>query len=128
MAMACQVQHYPMQVRSSRVHGKGIFSKSEIPAGAILYESDDYTVLPSAAYGSIQKSQDEHIMEDLLRWENHSCLPNTELQFSGHTILLMATRPIHAGEEIVCDYRDTEGAIPAPFQCNCGHCDGIMIQ
>ena len=122
-----QVRHYPLAVRLSRIHGKGLFAEVGIPLGALIYESDEYTVTPQPIYGSIQRTATRHLLEAVLRWENHSCNPNSSLKFTDTAVQLVSTRPIRAGEEIVCDYRTTEGSIPMPFRCNCGHCDGIII-
>ncbi|MBX7259574.1 MAG: SET domain-containing protein-lysine N-methyltransferase [Candidatus Hydrogenedentes bacterium] len=126
--VAGKVQHYPLAARSSRIHGKGMFARKAIPSNTVIYESDDYTTTVYAVYGSLQRTATEHLLEDLLRWENHSCVPNTTLRFDGTTVQLLSIRPIRVGEEIVCDYRTTEDSIPTPFRCNCGHCGGIMVR
>lgn len=125
---AGQVQHFHLVVRPSRIHGKGIFARRAIPGNSLIYESDDYTITAYAVYGSLQRKPNEHLLEDLLRWENHSCAPNTKLRFEGLTVQLIATKSIRSGEEIVCDYRTTEDSVPTPFRCNCGHCGGVMIR
>jgi len=123
-----QVQYFPLVVRLSRIHGKGMFARKAIPTHALIYESDEYTTIAYAVYGSLQHTSTEHILEDMLRWENHSCIPNTTLRYVGRTVQLLSTKAICAGKELVCDYRTTENSIPTPFRCNCGHCEGIIIR
>jgi hypothetical protein len=123
-----QSEQFCLTVRGSTIHGKGLFVEQDVPADIMIYESDIYSVTRTAIYGSIQKTPTKHLLEEILRWENHSCIPNTILRFNGPQVQLIATKHIFVGEEIVCDYRSTEDSIPAPFRCNCGHCSGIIIQ
>lgn len=123
-----QVQHFPLTVRPSLIHGKGLFTHKSIPSDVLVYESDQYSVTSFPIYGSLQHLPGKHIIEDFIRWENHSCKKNSLLQFDGLTVQLITTAFIPAGEEIVCDYRATEDSIPTPFRCNCGNCNGIYIR
>lgn len=123
-----QVQCVRLAIRPSIIHGKGLFTQENVSSGALIYESDEYTVTSFPIYGSLQHTPTEHILEDFLRWENHSCKPNSCLRFDGSAVQLIATVFISADEEIVCDYRTTEDSIPTPFRCNCGHCDAIIIR
>ena len=121
-------QEFALDIHESPIHGKGVFAEQDIPAGALIYRSTEYTVTPNPIYASIQRSPQEHLLEKVLRWENHSCEPNTVLRFDGAAVQLIATEQILDGEELVCDYRTTEDSIPVPFRCNCGHCGGITIR
>ena len=53
-----------------------------------------------------------------LRYVNHSCAPNTYLRLFGHHVELYALRAIEPGEELTCDYGETQhqGSLP----CRCG--------
>jgi hypothetical protein len=128
MTPSIQSQHFCLTIHASPIHGNGLFAEQDIPANALIYESEEYTVTRTAKHGSIQRTPTDHIMEKILRWENHSCVPNTVLRFDGPSVQLIATKRILAGQEIVCDYRNTEDSIPVPFRCNCGHCPGIIIR
>jgi len=123
-----QVQYFPLDIRSSAIHGKGIFAKTNIPSGMLVYASDDYSITPSPIYASIQRSSNTHLLDGMLRWENHSCEPNSYLQFDDRIIQLITVVSVESGQEIVCDYRNTEDSIPAEFRCNCGYCDGSLIK
>ena len=125
--MVGRVQHYPLLICPSNIDGSGLFAQSSIPSQTLVYESDDYETTPFAVHGSLQCRINEHFLENFLRWENHSCVPNTALKFVAYTVQLITTRHVLDGEELVCDYRTTEDSIPTPFRCNCGHCNGIII-
>jgi hypothetical protein len=60
------------------------------------------------------------------RWRflNHSCRANAAVRGT----LLVAIIPIAEGEEVTFDYNTTELEIASPFECNCGHCGGVMIR
>jgi hypothetical protein len=128
MTPSIQPQRFSLTIRASPIHGNGLFAEQDIPANLLIYESDEYTITQTAKYGSIQRTPTKHLLEETLRWENHSCVPNTILRFDGSSVQLIATNHILAGQEIVCDYRNTEDSIPVPFRCNCGYCPGIIIR
>jgi hypothetical protein len=128
MTANIQSERFCLAIHTSEIHGNGLFAEQDIPADALIYESDEYTVTQVARYGSIQRTPTDHIMQKLLRWENHSCVPNTKLHFDGPNVQLIATKHILVGQEIACDYRQTEDSIPKPFQCNCGRCSGIIVK
>lgn len=111
------VDHY---VAPSRVHGLGVYSRSFLPAGAIVWsfhpfidreisvlECDD---LPDHVVKLI-KDYAEYLPErnmfrlsaDGARFMNHSDQPN--LRDEGDA--MFAARDIYAGEELFCDYRIT---------------------
>jgi SET domain-containing protein len=55
---------------------------------------------------------------------NHSCRPSASVK--GNRIV--AWRCIQPGEEITLDYKRTEHKLSAPFDCNCGNCEGKRIE
>ncbi len=63
---------------------------------------------------SIEIGPDEHLVDTYAECINHSAAPNLEIQGR----LLLALHPIAAGDEVTFDYRTTESAIAAPFQCH----------
>lgn len=127
IALSVQSPYSCLTVHASRIHGKGVFTEENIPTGALIYESKEYSMTTIARRGSIQRTPIAHLIEKVLRWENHSCVPNSRLHFEGSYVQLFATRSLLAGDEIVCDYRSTEDSIPIPFRCNCGSCSGTII-
>lgn len=55
---------------------------------------------------------------------NHSCAPNAYVQ----NTVLVALKPIQAGEEITFDYSLTSTVACSTFQCTCGasNCRGVV--
>lgn len=87
---------------------------------------------------SLQKAQDRFLqidktyfmgpsgsVDDLI---NHSCDPNTGLQFTEQGPLLMALRPIAIGDELTWDYSTTIMDHGWSMVCQCGahNCRGII--
>ncbi|PHH69239.1 hypothetical protein CDD82_7899 [Ophiocordyceps australis] len=69
-------------------------------------------------------------LHPILAMANHSCLPNAMVHFIGRRAVLVAQRPIAAGQEIEISYTDytqplskrNEALVPYCFQCCCGRC------
>ncbi len=139
-------------VKSSVIHGKGVFAKKLIPKGTRLYEytgvkvernklPDDFAKgLTSMVY---VMNLDEHMVIDGerdgndARYINHSCNPNCEVFFLNNTPFIYSTEEIKAGEELSYDYRlgnikEEEISLEQKkewFPCNCGspQCRGTMM-
>jgi len=117
-----------LEVHPSKIHGNGVFATRPISPGQIIFSTTDFTILPQAAHGTVQRCPTEHVFEpDILRWVNHSCRRNAEVRFIGDEAQIASVAEMQPGEEVVCDYMCTEDSIPIPFRCNCGHCSGVMI-
>ena len=114
----------------SQIHGIGSFACTPTAQRARLYEASSFLVLEHPAHGTVRRGHREHIFDPhILRWINHSCMPNARIEFAGGTPVLVAVRDVSVGDEVVVDYRQTEISeeYPEPFICNCGHCAGIRI-
>jgi SET domain-containing protein len=113
----------PWSVRTSPIHGRGVFatrtirkaakiieyrgariSQREAEAQAVrdptdpnhtfLFELSDGTIIDAASGGNSA------------RWINHSCDPNCEsVEYDDGTLFIHARRTIRAGEELCYDYR-----------------------
>lgn len=118
-----------LAVHPSEIHGNGVFATEKCVPGQIIFVTTKFTVLPKAAHGTVERSEEEHVFEPrVLRWVNHSCCHNSLILFVGGEVRLVCVAELRPEEEVVCDYRLTEGSIPTPFRCNCGHCGGILIR
>jgi SET domain-containing protein len=140
-------------VRTSGIHGRGVFAATEIlrgeriveykgkrsswdeamarpdsdpddPAHTFLFEIDDGRVI------------DARIRGNAARWINHSCAPNcvTEEDDRGR-VFIEAKRRIKPGEELTYDYRLTvDGPLTkkerAAYACRCGSakCRGTLLR
>jgi hypothetical protein len=137
-------------VRSSGIHGKGVFATTRIPAGTRLieykgrrlteaqvdkrYANDDspHTFLFALDDGMVI---DATLGGNSARWINHSCAPNCEAVDDGDRIYIETLRAIRAGEELSYNYgieleeRHTP-ALKRLYQCRCGarRCKGTILQ
>jgi hypothetical protein len=117
-----------LAVLPSPIHGLGVFACRVFVPGDEVYSSTKYQTYTEPCLGSIERSSTHHVLEPrVFRWVNHSCAANARVGFRGEVVSLIAIVPICPGEEICCDYRETESTVPVPFVCNCGHCSGVWI-
>lgn len=138
-------------VRSSPVHGRGVFALTRISAGAKLFEYRGTLISWKAAQRRYERStaEDGHtFFFDLgdgrvidgadegnsARWVNHSCEPNCETEQEGSRVFFHALREIKPGEELSIDYRLQVGgrktrSLKAQYRCRCGtpRCRGTML-
>lgn len=95
--------HATLEVKASRIHGRGLFSSSPIEKGGYIGRFE----------GEPTTENDEHVLwyeengrwqglyvQNILRYINHSKDPNTEVVGRD----LFAVRQIKAGEELTFDY------------------------
>ena len=138
-------------VRSSGIHGKGVFASETIRKGwriieyrgtrttwdeaseqpdsdpndpfhTFLFELDDGRVIDAAQKGNAA------------RWINHSCEPNCETIEEDERVFIHAVRTIRPGEELTYDYqlildeRITK-RLRKSYACGCGKpaCRGTML-
>lgn len=119
-----------VQVRSSPIHGRGLFAVCDIPKGepVVEYVGDlirnilaDKREKLYAAMGDKDAScymfrLDRHSVVDattagnVARFINHSCEPNCTCRVitsesGSHHIVVFASRDIRSGEEITYDYK-----------------------
>lgn len=138
-------------VRSSPVHGRGVFALTRISAGEKLFEYRGALISWRAAQRRYERStaEDGHtFFFDLgdgrvidgadngnsARWVNHSCEPNCETEQQGNRVFFHALRDIEPNEELFIDYRlHVEGrrtsALKAQYRCRCGarRCRGSLL-
>jgi uncharacterized protein len=138
-------------VRSSGVHGKGVFAEVNIAEGEVLVEyKGEIITWPEALrrhphdpsdpnhtfYFSID---DKHVIDGKVngnsaRWINHSCDPSCEADEQNGRVFIKAMRNIAAGEELNYDYglvideRYTP-KLRAEYPCWCGakKCRGTLL-
>ena len=138
-------------IRHSGIHGRGAFSRCDIPAGTRIIE---YTGEPISNAEADRRYNDarmkrHHTFLFILnkrtvvdgavggnqsRFINHSCDPNCETFIEGPHIYIYALRDIRAGDELAYDYRyDWMSKYTvddlAFYKCECGaaNCRGTMV-
>jgi len=138
-------------VRSSPIHGRGVFALMPIAKGSRLIEYTGERVsheVADARYAEEQEnsphtmlfSVDEDTVIDAThrgssaRWLNHSCQPNCEAVDDEGRIFIETTRNIRAGEELSYDYNLLleEAHTPAlkranPCYCGVRRCRGTLL-
>jgi SET domain-containing protein len=139
-------------VRTSPIHGRGVFATRTIRKGARIIEYRGKRITEEAANDQpVRDPKDPHhtflfqlddgtIIDagtrgNSARWINHSCQPNSEsIEYDDGTLFIHARRAIHAGEEICYDYRiSTEGRttkrdrLEYACACNSPRCRGTLL-
>lgn len=134
--------NFPLQIRKSRIAGKGAFAHKAIPArrklgnmgGEIISYKEAQkrvrlqpnNVLFMVEFDNEDIALDASINSNALRYINHSCDPNTFMRRAYRKVEFYTLRPVRAGEELTCDYGEThhEGKLP----CGCGarNCRGFI--
>ncbi len=121
-----------VEIRSSSIQGKGMFSLSDIPVGEkiLLWGGESYTDSNGARealkQGKFVMQWDDDIFSFEIDGEveepytiNHCCDPNTWM-IDAYT--LVARRNVIQGEEITADYAfwDNDISPNSSWLCNCG--------
>ena len=135
-----------IEVRESRVHGRGVYATKPIPKGARIIEytgqrvqwedaTDDennpHTFLFGLESGKVINPE---IGGNDARWINHCCDPNCEAIEEDDRIFIYAMRHIEAGQELFYDYameidEPVTEESKKEFACQCGssNCRGTML-
>ena len=138
-------------LRSSTIHGRGVYARTDIPKGTRLIEYtgerisnaeadrryDDDTMHRHHTFLFILNSRtciDAAVGGNVSRFINHSCEPNCVAWIEGRHIWIDALRDIRVGEELGYDYeydflsgytvKDLEF-----YACKCGspRCRGTIV-
>lgn len=139
-------------LRTSKIHGTGVYAARKIPAGTKIFEyvgelisaeeadrrhpvnPDDpfHTFFFALGNGDVI---DGGVGGNEAKWINHSCEPNCETEETAeYRVYVVALRDIKRGEELYYDYglvldeRLTK-KVKAQYQCLCGTdaCRGTML-
>ena len=141
-------------VRTSRIHGRGVYAARKITAGERIIEyrgeritwkecdrrppsdPDDpnHTFFFSLSDG--KHVIDANVTGNAARWINHACQPNCEsdVDEKRHRVFIRAVRKIRRGEELFYDYglaveEPYTRKLKKRFACRCGarDCRGTML-
>jgi SET domain-containing protein len=142
----------PYRVRTSAIHGRGVFAARTIRKGAVIIEyrgerttweianerPDSDPSHPQHTF--IFETSDGGVIDggrrgNAARWINHSCSPNCRsFEDDDGRVYIAARRAIPEGEEITYDYRlSLDGRITrklrAEYACRCGskRCRGTLL-
>ncbi|MDB5771871.1 MAG: uncharacterized protein V7606_1643 [Burkholderiales bacterium] len=129
-------------VKSSSVHGNGVFARRKIAAGACIIEYQGERITWKEALKREERKaadsthtflfslEDGRVIDggsdgNEARWINHACEPNCEAREEEGRVYIYALRDIVRGEELnynyglILDVRHTQ-AVKRAYQCLCG--------
>jgi uncharacterized protein len=124
-----------VEVRESSIDGKGLFAQSAMKARQKLGDLGGELVKLSEARKRARRHRRIAIVElghgkaldsckygNEFRYINHSCSPNTFVRILGARVEVYALRNILPGEELTCDYGDTQHDGKLPCRCGSNTC------
>jgi SET domain-containing protein len=130
---------FDVEVGKSKIHGKGLYAISKIPsrrkigslAGEIIPKKTAREKAKLNESISIVelwngKALDASVINNKIRYINHSCQPNTFMRTFGNHVEFYALRSIKANEELTCNYGPTHH--DGKKECKCGalNCKGFL--
>src|ERR1700730_7818791 len=138
----------PVEVRRSRVHGRGVFATKHIRTNTriieytgkrVTWESvpDDSDNQHTFLFGLDERVMviDPTIGGNDARWINHSCDPNCEAIEEDGRVFIHALRDIRPGEELFYDYQlevdepvTREAEQESKCFCQTSRCRGTMLE
>ena len=134
--------NFPIEVKKSKVAGKGAFAQKPIPpkrklgnmAGEIIsYKEAQRRVTQQHAgellmveFDNDPVALDASINRNELSYINHSCDPNTYMRRAYRQVEFYSKRPIKKGEELTCDYGETHHDGKLPCKCGAKNCRGYI--
>ncbi len=133
-----------VEVRKSRLHGKGLFAARDLPKGTYVMEyrgeriskkeSDKRTnaMWEKGRVYTFELSRrfdlDGDTKDNVARLANFSCDPNCEsVNEGGRKVWIVAVRDIAAGEEITYDYNFPLVEPPPVCRCGSAKCRGYIV-
>jgi uncharacterized protein len=118
-----------IDVRESRIHGRGVFAADHMRPGEIVLTIDDSRVVTEA--DPLEPEKDEHerhcdylsggkvvLMQPPERFINHRCDPNTYVRTINGQRYVIALTEIRPGEEVTYDYC-VNGDGDTEWSCSC---------
>jgi SET domain-containing protein len=116
-------------VKSSTIHGKGVFAATDFQEGDVILRFDDSRLVteenPRREGESVfycERLPDGRVVygQEPERHTNHSCDPSAYIKEAGGVRYLVARREISAGEEITSDYSINKHWGDVWWHCDCG--------
>ena len=127
-----------LAVRPSRFAGRGLFAGGNIPARAKIgeYEGEVIGLAEARRRAKGRKvvaivelerfALDAKGMRRGFRYINHSCDPNTFFRCTPERAEVYARRDIAKGEELTCDYGESQHEGTLPCRCGAANCRGFI--
>ena len=127
-----------LTVGKSAFTGKGLFAGTAIPARAKIgdYEGEVIGLREARRRAKGQRivaivELDRHALDATawrhgFRFINHSCDPNTFIRCTPQRAEFYARRAIRKGEELTCDYGESQHNGRLPCRCGAANCRGFI--
>jgi SET domain-containing protein len=132
-------RHYDaLYVGKSRFAGKGLFAGTRIPGRAKIgdYEGEVIGLREARrrAHGQAivaiveleRHALDATTWKHGFRFINHSCDPNVFIRCTPQRAEFYARRAIRMGEELTCDYGESQHNGTLPCRCGAANCRGFI--
>ncbi|HET6263606.1 MAG TPA: SET domain-containing protein-lysine N-methyltransferase [Usitatibacter sp.] len=125
-------------VAKSRFTGRGLFAGTPIRARAKIGDYEGEAIGLAEARRRARGQRIVAIVElerhalDATGWKhgfrfiNHSCDPNTFIRCTPQRAEFYARRAIRAGEELTCDYGESQHNGRLPCRCGAANCRGFI--
>lgn len=128
-----------VEVRPSGIAGRGLFATARIRARSKLGELTGEYISTREARRRAKGLRRIAIVEfdeggaidasvngNEFQYTNHSCAPNAFIRRIHKRVEIYALRNIVPGEEITCDYGDTQHEGTLPCRCGAPNCRGFL--
>lgn len=127
-----------LRVGRSRFTGRGLFAGTRIAARAKIGEYEGRVIGLAEARRRAKGRRivaivelerhaiDAAGMRHGFRYINHSCDPNTFFRCTPERAEVYARRAIRAGEELTCDYGESQHNGTLPCRCGAANCRGFI--
>lgn len=128
-----------IEVRASRIAGQGIFALARLRARSKLGELTGEYISTREARRRAKGLRRIAIVEfdeggaidasvggNEFQYTNHSCTPNAFIRRIHKRVEIYALRDIVPGEEITCDYGETQHEGTLPCRCGAPGCRGFL--
>lgn len=125
--------HPDIILKKSKIAGRGLFAKKEIPCGTIVWKMGQdrlYTLEQVRKFSKKYQKTLEHYSYEwkglvhyprgIDKYWNHGCTPNTAPSFSARDEMDIAIMDIKKGQELTYDYGLLMGKIDPVLRCRCG--------
>src|SRR4029078_3018064 len=112
--------YFDVAVAKSKIHGQGLYAMKKIPARRKIGSLAGKIISKKAARKKAKlnesisivelwngKALDASIINNELRYINHSCQPNTYMRTIGNHVEFYTLRFIKPNEELTCNYGPT---------------------
>ncbi len=141
-----------MTIRNSKIHGRGVFAKTDIPKGARIIEYVGEKISKKEADIRGPRLVEEHkknrgggavylfelnnrsdidgnVPYNTARFINHSCEPNAETEIKQGKIWIVSIRDIQKGKEIFYNYGyGLDDFLEHPCSCGTPSCPGFIAE